>query len=165
MRSDGAPYTDGLDGVSALILAIGNYRVEALSGTSTRLLCFAFHGQTTGGLLPNVFCDHGYQTTGSPDVAGGWLMLAPGTSMTTQSQVTWVASGSNWFLRFGWDCNQAKVPATRAVVTRSADGGMWTLESASGNAFLCRSAVKGKPGTGFVAQVVMPFAVVVQLKP
>jgi len=165
VRSDGAAYLDGLNGVSALILAIGNYRVEALNGTSTRQFCLDFHGQSTGGLLPNAFCDHGYQTTGSPDVAGGWLMLAPGASMTTQSQVTWVANGSNWFLRFGWDCNQSKVPATRAVVTRSADGGTWTLESTSGNAFLCRSAVRGKPGTGFAAQVVMPFAVVVQPNP
>jgi hypothetical protein len=165
VRSDGAAYTDGVDGVSALILAIGNYRVEALNGTSTRMFCFDFHGQSTGGLLPNAFCDHGYQTTGTPDVAGGWLMLAPGASMTTQSQVTWVQNGSNWFLRFGWDCSQAKVPATRATVTRSADGGTWTLESPSGTAFLCRSAVKGKPGTGFAAQVVMPFAVVVQVKP
>ena len=165
VRSDGAAYADGLDGVSALILSIGNYRVAALNGTSTRLFCLDFHGQSTGGLLPDAFCDHGYQTTGSPDISGGWLALAPGASMTTQSQVTWVMNGSNWFLRFGWDCNQAKVPAQRAVVTRSADGATWTLESASGNAFLCRSAVKGKPGSAFAASVVMPFSVSVQLEP
>jgi len=164
VRSDGLPYIDGVDGVSALILAIGNYRTTALNGESTRLFCFAFHGQNLGGALPDAFCDHGYQTTADPDVAGGWLLLAPGTSMTTQSQVTWVMGGFNWFLRFGWDCSQNKVPATRAVVTRSADGGTWTLESASGNALLCRSAVKGKPDTEFVAAVTMPFAVTVQLK-
>lgn len=165
VRSDGAAYTDGLDGVSALVLANGNYRVQALNGASTRLFCLNFHGQGTGGALPDAFCDHGYQTTGSPDVAGGWLALAPGASMTTQSQVTWVMNGYNWFLRFGWDCNQNTAAATRATATRSVDGGTWTLESASGNAFLCRSAVKGKPGSAFAVSVVMPFSVSVQLKP
>jgi hypothetical protein len=157
-------YVDGVDGVSALLLSDGNYRTAALNGSSTREFCFAFHGQSTGGLLPDAFCDHGYHTTGSPDLSGGLAALAPGASMTTSSQVTWVMNGYNWFLRFGKDCSLNDVPSKRATVTRSADGSTWTVTTPAVAGWLCNSPVKGKPGSGTVGEVAMPYQITVQLK-
>ena len=159
-----AGYTDGVDGVTADILADGNYRVTALNGSSTREFCFSFHGQSTAGLLPDAFCDHGYHTTGSPDLSGGFSALAPGASMTTNSQVTWVMNGYNWFLRFGKDCDLNDVPSKRVTVTRSADGSTWTVTTQSVAGWLCHSLVKGKPGSGAVGEVVMPYQITVRLK-
>jgi len=163
LSSDGLAYVDGVDAVSALILAFGNYRVLTVDA-SPRAFCFAFHGQDIGGVLPDAFCDQGYQPTGNPSVPGGFPALAPGSSMTTRSQVYWSMNGYGWFLRFGRDCNEIEVPANHATVTRSADGTTWTFES-GGAAHLCRAPLRGRPGMEFVATVVMPFAVTVQLKP
>ena len=159
-------YTDGLDGVDAKILANGNYRVTALNGTSTRKFCFDFHGQDVGGLLPDAFCDNGYQTTSSPDVSGGLPAMAPGSTMTTATGVVWVINGYNWFLRFGaGDCQGTQVLARRAVVTRSAEGASWTMHSPDGEkALLCRMPVKGRPTVTQVGEYVMPFEVTVRLK-
>jgi hypothetical protein len=157
-------YVDGVDGVSALLLGGSNYRTEALSGSSTREFCLAFHGQSTGGVLPDAFCDHGYHTTGSPDLSGGFTALAPGASMTTNSQVTWVMNGYNWFLRFGKDCDLNDVPSKRVTVTRSADGSTWAVTTPPAAGWLCRSLVKGKPGSSTVGEVVMPYQITVRLK-
>jgi hypothetical protein len=157
-------YIDAIDGVDAKILAIGNYRVTALNGTSTRKFCFDFHGQDVGGLLPNAFCDNGYQATSSPDVAGGLPAMTPGSTMTTASQVTWVMNGYNWFLRFGLDCNGNPAAGKRITVTRSADGATWTMTTPAVPAWLCHSPVKGKPSSSTVGQFTMPYQVTVHLK-
>jgi len=159
-------YTDGLDGVDAKILANGNYKVTALNGSSIRKFCFDFHGQDVGGLLPDAFCDNGYQATSSPDVSGGLPAMAPGSTMTTASSVVWVINGFNWFLRFGGgDCQGTQVPTKRAVVTRSVDGVSWTMRSPDGEkALLCRMPVKGRPSVTLVGEYTMPFEVTVRLK-
>jgi hypothetical protein len=147
-----------------LLLGGGNYRTALINGSTTREFCFDFHGQDLGGALPNAFCHHGYHTTGSPDLAGGFSALAPGASMTTNSQVTWVMNGFNWFLRFGLDCNGNPTAGKRITVTRSADGTTWTMTTPAVPAWLCQSPVKGNPSSATVGQFTMPYQVTVHLK-
>ena len=163
VKSDGAAvatYVDGVDGVSALLLGGGNYRVRT-SDSPTRAFCLDFQGHP--GAPYAVVCDNGYHTTGAPDVAGGLSAMAIGSSMTTRSQVTWVRDGYNWFLMYGRDCGLNEVPAKRAIVTRTS-GDTWVIESPSAPAILCRSATKGRPTTGLVGEFAMPFSVTVRLR-
>jgi hypothetical protein len=151
--------SDGGGSYEAVILAIGNLSLDA-RGTTPRVICFNFAGQV--GAPADPFCDDGYLTTADPDVAP--LVMAPGTSMTTRAQVTWVRrddsdKGYNWFLRFGQDCDGADVAADRLTVTHELDGVTWTFTGAT--AILCQLPTKGKPEVTEVGRYAMPFQLTV----
>ncbi len=146
----------------AVILDIGNLMLDARVGVA-RKICLAFAGQ---GGAPLDVCDDAYLTTASPDVTGGLLAMAPGTSMTTRGQVTWVkqdvdGKGYNWFLRFGMDCQSEDDAANRLSVTRSLDGASWSVEGSV--AMLCRLPTKGKPQMELVGSFTMPFGLALTL--
>jgi hypothetical protein len=161
IRPGDPTYVNGLEGVEAVILDIGNFRVSAKS-PSPRKLCIDFGTQSPPPELTQPECDNGYQTSGSPDVAGGLPALAVGQAMTSASQVTWVTAGYNWFLRFGEDCAGNVVSANRVTIARL-DAGTWTAESPSGSAILCKLPVKGRPATTFVGTFSMPFQLTLRL--
>jgi hypothetical protein len=151
-------YSDGGGSYDAVILAIGNLSLDARVATP-RKLCFDFGGQAGA---PEDVCDDGYLTTADPDVAP--LVMAPGSSMTTRGQVTWVrpdasGKGYNWFLQFGRDCDGADVAGNRLVVTHAPDGVTWTFTGTS--AILCQMPTKGKPATTEVGRFAMPFELTV----
>lgn len=162
IRPGDPTYSDGVDDVEAVILTNGNFKVSAKS-PSSRKLCIDFRTQSPPPELGQLECDNGYQSSSSPDVAGGLPALAVGQSMTSGSQVTWVMAGFNWFLRFGGDCSGNVVPANRVSITRL-DASTWTVESPSGSAILCKLPVKGQPATTFVGTFSMPFQLRLRLK-
>jgi len=142
--------SDGGGAYQAVILELGNLRLDARVAIP-RQLCFDFAGQSGA---PTIDCDDGYLTTSRAGVAGGFLGMPAGSSMTTAVQVTWVIDGYNWFLRFGMDCSMDDDAGNRAVVTH-ADATTWTLEGST--ATLCKMPVKGRPRAELVGVYGMPF--------
>jgi len=154
--------SDGGGSYDAVILAIGNLMLDARVDIP-RKLCFDFAAQP-GAPFGGVVCDDGYLTTADPDIEGGLPAMAPGGSMTTRAQVTWVmkdasGKGYNWFLRFGQDCDSNDVPADRVKVFSHLDAVTWTLEGTT--AVLCRMPTKGRPQVQHVGTFSMPFALTV----
>ncbi|HSM16728.1 MAG TPA: hypothetical protein VK845_06995, partial [Gemmatimonadales bacterium] len=157
--SDGAvpaAYTD------AMVLVIGNLFVDARVQTSDRKFCFDFPDQPG---LPADVCDDGYFSTAQPDVEGGFLVMDPGSTMTTRAQFTWVrrdatGKGYNWALRFGMDCHGDDVYGNRVTVAHALDGVTWTLTPMA-EAILCKLPTKGRPVVTEVGRFAMPFGLTV----
>ncbi len=153
MSDSAGAYTD------AVILAIGNLFVDARVATSDRKFCFDFPDQPG---LPADVCDDGYFSTADPGVEP--LLMVPGSTTTTRAQVTWVrpdasGKGFNWFLRFGFDCENNDVTGNRLTLAHALDGITWTLEGTS--AILCQLPTKGKPQVTEVGRFDMPFGLTV----
>jgi hypothetical protein len=144
----------------AVVLAIGNLFLDARVDIA-RQLCLDFAGQVGA---PADVCDDGYLSTADPSVEGGLLAMAPGSTMTSRAQVTWIGpdasgKGYNWALRFGMDCHLNDVASHRLTVAHAPDGVAWTLEGTT--AILCRMPTKGRPQVDSVGTFAMPFALTV----
>jgi hypothetical protein len=146
---------------TAVINTIGNLFLDARVDIP-RKLCLYFAGQPNAP-EEDALCDDGYLSTAQPEIEGGMLAMAPGSSMRTTSQVTWVRrtdptdrnSGYNWFLRFGEeDCGTELVVDNRSTVEHP-DTDTWILTGTS--ACLSRMKVKGRPEVEAVGFFDMPF--------
>lgn len=151
IKSDNADYRDGIDGVTAEVLLIGNLSLVLTNSNRCWYLNFGFGSYSWAG---ECLVGKGRITTLGPSVEGGFKGLGVDDEMLTASQVTWTRDGKNWFLRFGRTCegNGAGdlVDEDRVTITRTGLG-TWTYATATTtaanptNAFLCSMKIKGKP--------------------
>lgn len=162
VRGDGGgAYLDGQD--ASVILNVSDNFILSVKDSDARELCFGFP-DGAGDPFGGTGCHRGYVSTSDardPDgeaLDGGFSAMQPGEERTFRSQVTWVMSGYNWFLRYGRDCDGADVDANRVTVNAGdidADGVVdhWSL--AGTEAILCQAPVRGRPGVTEVARFAM----------
>ena len=145
--------SDGGGSYDAVILELGNLRLDVRASVSTRTLCLDFPVEAGA---PSDLCDDAWLTTSrADDPPGGFLEMPVGTSMTTVVQVSWVIDGFNWFLRFGMDCDDNPDGRTPRADVTHADAATWTVEGTT--AVLCQMPVKGRPRVVEVGEFGMPF--------
>jgi hypothetical protein len=137
IQSDGGPYINGVDGVTAVIVPLGNLQLK--TGTS-RTFWLDFQGCVDqGSCSPPTFLvglRQGYMTTSCPTALSN---MAVDDSQDCNLNVHFTADGLGWFIRFG-----EYEGADPASVTRvSVDS--WTIDVPLGGVALLQSyPLKGR---------------------
>ncbi len=137
IHSDGGAYINGTDGVTAVIVPLGNLQLK--TGTA-RTLWLDFEGCVDqGSCSPPTFLAgfrQGYMTTACPTALPD---MTVGGGQDCNLNVHFTADGLGWFIRFGED------PATTPATVTRVDGSHWTIDvPAEGIALLQSYPLKGR---------------------
>ncbi len=136
IQSDDGAYVNGVTGVTAVIVPLGNLQLK--TGTH-RAFWLDFQGCVPGELCDPPFATsstQGYMTTSCPIAL---LVMGVGEEQDCNLNVHFTASGLGWFIRFGED--EVTTPAS---VTR-VDGDDWTIDvPPDGVALLQSYPLKGR---------------------
>jgi hypothetical protein len=138
IQGDGGAYTDGVDGVTALIVPLGNLQLKT---GDVRAFWLDFQGCVTAGTCSAPFqagYTQGYMTTSCPE---SLLVMEALEWQFCNLNVHFTADGLGWFIRFGQGQDYSTTPAT---VTRN-DTGHWTIAVPEGGIALLQSyPLKGR---------------------
>ncbi len=157
IMSDGlGTYTDGMDGVSALIDASGNFDLQVPEPRQLKLDFGAPASPDADAPFLNG-SEAGYISTG----CGGFEDMAIGESVRSRLAVNFTYGGQNWFIRFA----PGQYPDTSNVlVTRTASDTWEILAAPTDIAKLLSMPIKGRPVTTEHGNFFLPFKLVVTKK-
>lgn len=136
IEGDGGDYVDGVDGVTALIVPLGNLQLKTGDVRAFWLdfgACVFELGSCTAP-FPSAL-EQGYMTTSCPTPL---TSMDIGASRECNLNVHFTANGLGWFIRFGEDPDTTPANATRLSDTS------WRFEIPEGVALLQSYPLKGR---------------------